>query len=139
MNRKEMEERVLMFGVNSLDFLQTLGETAVTRVAIYQLAKASTSVGANYCDAGRAQSRADFDHKIAICTKEAAESNYWYKIIHRMRWGQPDRCVDLLQESEQLLAILVTTGRTSKTRQPPSTRGISRPTSNIPHSPSAIS
>jgi four helix bundle protein len=49
-------------------------------VVRFQLVKAGTSVGANYREANRAESRNDFIHKIAIVEKEASESQYWLEM-----------------------------------------------------------
>jgi len=47
----------------------------------YQLAKSSTSSGANYEEAQGAISRADFKNKVHISLKEMRESHYWLRII----------------------------------------------------------
>ncbi len=75
--------------------------------------KAATSIGANYREAGRAESKDDFIHKVGIAEKEAAETEYWLLICQR---SFPDRAeiVTLLDEPRQLLAILTTIGRNAK-------------------------
>ena len=49
-----------------------------------KLAKASTSIGANYEEAQAAESRADFVHKVAISLKESRESHYWLRVIREL-------------------------------------------------------
>ena len=39
-----------------------------------QITKSGTSIGANYREANRARSRADFKNKIKICESEASET-----------------------------------------------------------------
>ena len=78
----------------------------------YQLVKAS--VGANYREANRAQSRNDFIHKIAIVEKEASESQYWLEICDEANLGDPKQKKWLRQESGELLAIFTSAGRTAK-------------------------
>jgi four helix bundle protein len=46
-----------------------------------QLIKSGTSIGANYREANRAQSKDDFIHKISIATKEASETGFWLELI----------------------------------------------------------
>ena len=46
-----------------------------------QLTKAGTSIGANYREANRARSKADFRNKISICEGEASETKYWLEIM----------------------------------------------------------
>ena len=80
----------------------------------YHLVKAGTSVGANYREANRAQSRNDFIHKIAIVEKEASESQYWLEICDEANLGDPKQKKWLRQESGELLAIFTSAGRTAK-------------------------
>jgi len=54
------------------------------------LLRAGTSIGANYREANRAQSRNDFIHKIALVEKEAGETQYWLEIFEELRMGNTD-------------------------------------------------
>ncbi len=81
-----------------------------------QLLRASTSVGANYREANRGESKADFIHKVGVAEKEASETAYWLEICHDAPLGQPEAVKPLLNESGQLLAILTTIGRKAKGR-----------------------
>lgn len=47
-----------------------------------QLLRAGTSIGANVAEAEQAQSRADFISKQSIALKEAAETDYWIRLLH---------------------------------------------------------
>jgi four helix bundle protein len=51
-----------------------------------QLLKAGTSVGANYREANRAESKSDFIHKIGIAEKEASKTNYWLELCEACLW-----------------------------------------------------
>ena len=51
-----------------------------------QLTKAGTSIGANYREANRSRSKADFRNKIEICESEASETEYWLEIILDLKW-----------------------------------------------------
>jgi four helix bundle protein len=46
-----------------------------------QITKSGTSIGANYREANRARSKADFRNKIKICESEASETVYWLELI----------------------------------------------------------
>jgi four helix bundle protein len=78
------------------------------------LVKAGTSVGANYREANRAESRADFIHKIAIVEKECSESGYWIEICDEASLGDVDKRSWLSAESRELLAIFTSIGRSTK-------------------------
>jgi four helix bundle protein len=78
------------------------------------LFKAGTSVGANYREANRAESRYDFIHKIGVVEKEASECQYWLEICDEANFSDPAQRVWRLQESGELLAIFTSSGRTAK-------------------------
>ncbi|MBL9206939.1 MAG: four helix bundle protein [Opitutaceae bacterium] len=58
-----------------------LPTTPVLSPLITQFVKSSTSIGANYCEADDAESKADFRHKIALCRKESRETKYWCRLL----------------------------------------------------------
>jgi four helix bundle protein len=60
-------------------------------------------VGANYAEANNASSRMDFKNKIYIAKKEAAETNYWLRIISRLL---PEEDFSKLQQ-ESLEFVLI--------------------------------
>jgi len=83
-----------------------------------QLLRSGTSLGANYREANRAQSRGDFIHKIALVEKEAAETQYWLELFDESKIGNSEDRRWLLEESTALLAIFTRIGKTSKSRRP---------------------
>ena len=74
MDEVELESRTKRFALKIIEFVARLQHTKTCAVIEYQLVKAGTSVGANYREANRAESRADFIHKIDIVEKESSES-----------------------------------------------------------------
>ena len=64
----------------------SLPNTPEGKVIRNQITKAGTSVGANYREANRARSKADFKNKIAICESEASETQYWLEVIVETEW-----------------------------------------------------
>src|SRR5215471_10629124 len=59
-----LKERTMLFAINVLKLIDRFPETAGARVIAYQLAKCSTSVGANYRSACNGRSRAEFIAKL---------------------------------------------------------------------------
>lgn len=99
-------ERLFSFAVNTLTFLGTFSQLPEAKIIRYQLAKSSTSSGANYEEAQAASSRADFSNKIKISLKEMRESNYWLRICESVNLGDKFLCEKLLKESSELKSIL---------------------------------
>jgi len=89
-------------------------KTADGQIIERQLLKAGTSVGANYREANRAESRVDFIHKIGVAEKEAAETIYWLEICQESGPGAKETIDGLHKEAGELLAILITIGRKTK-------------------------
>ncbi len=83
----------------------------------YQLVKAGTSIGANYREANRGESRKDFSHKIAIVVKEASETQYWMELFDESNIGSPSDREWLLKESGELLAIFTSIGKSIKSNE----------------------
>jgi len=117
MDKKELEKRTKKFALEVIRFVADLPKNKITDVLGYQFLKAGTSIGANYREANRAQSRQDFIHKIAIVEKEASETQYWLELFDALSMGDPNMRSWLVQESAELLAIFTTTGKTAKRRQ----------------------
>jgi len=76
-----LERRTMDFSVAVFRVLDALPKKTSTRVVAFQLGKSASSIGANYRESTRAESRADFGHKLQIALKEAAESCYWLEIL----------------------------------------------------------
>src|SRR5437879_9351911 len=114
MDKAELEQRTKRFALRAIGFVAELPKSKVNDVLGYQLLKAGTSVGANYREANRAESRNDFIHKIAIVEKEASESQYWLEICDEANFGDAAQREWLLQEAGELLAIFTSAGRTAK-------------------------
>jgi len=78
---KELERRTPLFGVRIIRLSIRLPNTPEGRVVKNQMTRSGTSIGANYREANRARSRADFKNRISICETEASETQYWLEVI----------------------------------------------------------
>jgi len=116
MDRFELERRTKVFALKVVGFVASLPKSRVADVLGDQLLNAGTSVGANYREANRAESRRDFIHKIALVTKEAAETQYWCELFEGADLGDSEIRRELLKESSELVAIFTTIGKTTKSR-----------------------
>ena len=71
---KDLEKRTRKFAVQIIRLSITLPSSPEGIVVRNQITKAGTSIGANYREANRSRSRADFKNKIKICESEASET-----------------------------------------------------------------
>jgi four helix bundle protein len=78
---KELEARTRKFAVSIIKLSGKLPNTIEGKVIRNQITKSGTSVGANYREANRSRSRADFKSRVKICESEASETQYWREVI----------------------------------------------------------
>ncbi len=117
MDKAELEGRTKTFALRVIRFVAQLPRNRISDTLGRQLLSSGTSVGANYREANRAQSRSDFIHKIALVEKEAAETQYWLELFDEAGLGDPQERRWLLQEADALIAIFTSIGKTSKSRK----------------------
>ena len=74
--------------------------------------RSGTSIGANVAEAQEAQSRADFLTKMNIALKEAAETEYWLRLLYQTSYLSNDQFqsiyADCLEVKKLLSAIIHT-------------------------------
>jgi len=114
MNKQHLEERTKEFALRIIRFVAGLPKNKFADTLGYQLLKSGTSVGANYREANRAESKRDFVHKIGVVEKECSESQYWLELFESANIGNKDERRWLLKESGELLAIFTSIGKTAK-------------------------
>ena len=73
---KELESRTRKFALRIIRLSTSLPNTPESKVIKYQITKSGTSIGANYREANRSRSKADFLNKIKISESEASETVY---------------------------------------------------------------
>ena len=110
---KDLEKRTRIFAVDIIRLSVSLPDSTEGRVVRNQLTKAGTSIGANYREANRARSKADFRSKIKICEAEASETQYWLEIILDIEWKSRDDLQQTYDECSELLAIFTSIGNKS--------------------------
>ena len=115
MNSKELEERTKIFATDVIHFVAKFPKTKALDVISYQLLKSATSIGANYREATRAESKIDFIHKLGIVEKETNETLYWLELLQETLNKSDDvNLKKLLNECHELLAIFTASRKTAK-------------------------
>ena len=111
---RELEKRTREFAVSIIRLSTTLPNIPEAKVVRNQLTKCGTSIGANYREANRSRSKADFRHKIKICESEASESQYWLELIVEVEWKPWDQIKSEYDECSELLAIFTSIAQKSR-------------------------
>jgi len=112
--RHDLDERLLEYAARLIKLVESLPNTLVGRRVADQLLRSGTSAGANYEEARGAESKDDFVHKLQIALKELRESNYWLRLLVKSGKMSAERMAGLLDESNQLRAILSKSVATAK-------------------------
>jgi len=102
----DIAERLLDFAVRIIKLVNALPKTIVGRHIAGQLVRSGTSCGSNYEESRGAESRADFIHKLGIALKEIKESRFWLKVIYHAKIMKPEQIESLIEECEELVAII---------------------------------
>ena len=79
-----------------------------------QIQRSGTSIGANYCEACNAVSKADFVNKLGIAQKEAKETIYWLRVLHGSEFITNETFNELIKDVDELHRILSASIKTAK-------------------------
>jgi four helix bundle protein len=110
----DLRLRTKQFALRIIALSVSLGRDDTIGVLKRQVLRSGTSVGAQYREACRARSVAEFVSKIESATQELDETAYWLELLVECGLVADHRLGDLLQEAEELVAIFVTSARTAK-------------------------
>ncbi len=102
---RRLEERTKSFAIRIIKLSINLPNSVEGKTIRNQITKSGTSIGANYREANRSRSKADFKNKIKICESETNETCYWLEILRDLRWTESESPDSALDEANQLLAI----------------------------------
>jgi four helix bundle protein len=116
---EELKRRTKRFALDVLAFVARQPHSDDGRGVRYQLVRAATSVGANYRSACRSRSRAEFIARIGVALEEADESAFWLEILIESGKAAEQPAHALLEEANQLTAILAASSLTAKTNARP--------------------
>ena len=117
MNADEMKQRTRAFALRVISLVEALPATRTADVVGKQLLRCGTSVGANYRASCRAKSPADFIAKMGIVEEEADETIYWIEMLIESGLIKKERVVGLLDEANQIVAIVVSSIKTARTHK----------------------
>jgi four helix bundle protein len=111
---QKLEKRTRLFAVSIINLSVLLPKTQEGKVIRNQITKSGTSIGANYREANRSRSKADFKNKIKICESEASETQYWLEVIVESNMLNWERVKQDHQECSELLALFASIAKGSK-------------------------
>jgi four helix bundle protein len=100
----------------------SLPNTGAAQVLGRQVLRSGTSVAANFREASRARSSAEFAAKLGIVEQELDETMLWIEVLAESAIVPEKKLALLRQEAEELLRIVIASIRKTKSK----TRAIRR-------------
>jgi len=112
--RQDLRERTKNFALRIIKLYCALDDGTLAQVLGKQVLRSGTSVGANYREAYRSRSKAEFISKVGDCLKELEETAYWLELLVDGKVVSQVKLAPLLDETDQLLAIFTTISKKCK-------------------------
>ena len=116
-----VEHKSFLFSVRIVKLARYLQEEKKEYILSKQLIRAGTSIGANIVESQQAQSRADFISKLSIAQKEAAETNYWLRLLNATDYLSESEFSSIIadcKELEKILTSIIKTTRNQPNKSP---------------------
>jgi four helix bundle protein len=110
----DLKARTKTFALRIIKLYQDLPKSGEAQVIGKQVLRSGTSVGAQYREACRAKSPADFISKMEGSLQELDETGYWLELLAESEIVPTERLIDLQKENDELTAIFVASVKTAK-------------------------
>ena len=115
MAEPELKSRTKSYALRIIKLFKSLPKTVEAQIIGKQILRSGTSVGAQYREACRSRSTAEFISKIESSLQELDETAYWLELLVDGGFFGPEKLKDLQNETNELIAIFVASARTAKT------------------------
>jgi four helix bundle protein len=138
----ELQLRTKRFALRCLKVAESLPRSITGKTVAGQLARAATSVAANYRAACRARSKAEFIAKMGIVEEEADETAFWLDLTVEAEALPVSKLSKLIIEADELVRIVAASYITAATHRATASEAKSRDgrrPSRLPNQQSAIS
>ena len=113
----DLFERTKLFSLRIIRLYSSLPKTTVAQVIGKQVLRSGTSVGAQLREGKRSRSTAELISKTEGALQELEETIYWFELLAESSTVSPEDLRGLMEEADQLTAILVTSAKSLKNRR----------------------
>jgi len=111
---RDLRDRTKHFALRIVEMFSVIPKTTEAQILGKQVLRSGTSVGANYREAYRGRSKAEFISKCGDSLRELEETAYWLELLIETKIVRAENLSALRQECDELIAIFVTILRRSK-------------------------
>jgi four helix bundle protein len=116
MSKSILKDKSYAFAILIVKLSQLLVSDKKEYILSKQLLRSGTAIGALIREAEFAQSRKDFINKMSISLKEANETLYWIDLLKDTNYIDKNQHSILLPLNKELVAMLVSSIKTSKSK-----------------------
>jgi len=114
--KDDLRKRTKRFALRIIKVYESLPRSGSEQVLAHHLLRSGTSVGANFREAHRARSNAEFVSKVGDSLKELEETAYWLELLVESGTVSEKKLASLLNETSQLTAILTSIAKKVRSR-----------------------
>ena len=114
---RDLKKRLKQYALRIIRLYESLPKTGAVHILSHQLLRSGTSPGAQYSEACRAKSNADFISKTEGALQELEESLYWLELLIEGNFVTENKLKPLCDETNELISILVTIVLKAKSRK----------------------
>ena len=114
--KEDLRNRTKRFALRIIKLYESLPQSGSAKILAHQLLRSGTSVGANFREAHRARSNAEFVSKVGDSLKELEETAYWLELLVESGAVTEKKLRLLLDETSQLTAILTSIAKKIRAR-----------------------
>jgi four helix bundle protein len=116
MASSDLKIRTKEYALSVIRLFAELPKRAEKQILGRQLLRSGTSVGAQYREASRAKSNADFISKLEGSLQELEESEYWLELLVESGFCSEERLATIKSETGELKGIFVSIVRNTKAK-----------------------
>jgi four helix bundle protein len=116
MASSDLKIRTKEYALSVIRLFAELPKRAEKQILGRQLLRSGTSVGAQYREASRAKSNADFISKLEGSLQELEESEYWLELLVESGFCSEERLATIKNETGELKGIFVSIVRNTKAK-----------------------
>ena len=118
----KMKENILIdksidFAARIVKLCKFLENSQKEHIISNQIIRSGTSIGANINEAQYGNSKADFISKLHISLKEAAETEYWLRLLYKSELIDQKMFNSLLDDCLELKKLLIASINTAKSNK----------------------
>ena len=117
MRMEGLRDRTKQFALRVIRLYASLPKETAAQTMGKQVLRSGTSVAANFREASRARSDAEFVSKLGIVEQELDETSLWLELLVESNTVSAARLTELQSEADELIRIIVAASKATKAKK----------------------